>query len=110
SDAEFDRGRCYEMLSDGQGIVGPQATEVFTIPGGPMMMGFVSYSGVHVTDGFQIDTLTDELDWAAKVALPASGGSDLLQNAILVDYPLNYWLVMYYTPNGGSANTKALIF
>jgi hypothetical protein len=111
SDAEFDRGRCYETISEGQGIVGTQAATTFTTPGGPLTMAFVSYSGVHITDGFQVDTLSDDLDWENTVSIPtAASPTDYLKNCILVDYPLQYWLVLYYTPTGGTSNTKALIF
>lgn len=111
SDAEFDRGRCYETISEGQGIVGTQAAATFTAPGGPLMMAFVSYSGVHVTDGFQVDTLSDDLDWENTVSIPtAASTTDYLKNCILVDYPLQYWLVLYYTPTGGTSNTKAFVF
>lgn len=111
SDAEFDRGRCYETISEGQGVVGNQAATTFTAPGGPLMMAFVSYSGVHVTDGFQVDTLSDDLDWENTVALPtAAVPTDYLKNCILVDYPLQYWLVLYYTPTGATSNTRALVF
>lgn len=111
SDAEFDRGRCYETISEGQGIVGTQAFTVFTSPGGPLLGAFVSYSGLHVTDGFQVDTLSDDLDWPNTVSIPtAASPTDYLQNCILVDYPQLYWLVLYYTPTGGTSNTKALVF
>lgn len=111
SDAEFDRGRCYETLSEGQGVVGTQAACTFTVPGGPLMMAFVSYAGVHITDGFQVETLSDDLDWPNTVDIPSAGDStDYLKNCVLVDYPLNYWLVLYYTPTGGTSNTRALVF
>lgn len=110
TDSEFDRGRCYETVSEGQGVTGVQAAATFTAPGGPLLMAFVSYSGIHVTDGFQVDTLVDDLDWANTVDLPtAADTADYLKNAILVDYPQNYWLVLYYTPVGGTTNTKALV-
>lgn len=110
-DAEFDRGRCYETISEGQGIVGNQAATTFTTPGGPLLMAFVSYSGLHVTDGFQTDTVSDDLDWENTVSIPtAASPTDYLKNCILVDYPLQYWLLLYYTPTGATSNTKALVF
>jgi len=110
NDAEFDRGRCYETISEGQGIVGTQAAATFTSPGGPLLMAFVSYSGIHATDGFQVDTIVDDLDWPSTVSLPtAAAPTDYLQNCILVDYPMNYQLWLYYTPPGGTTNTKALV-
>jgi hypothetical protein len=110
TDSEFDRGRCYETISEGQGVVGVQAAATFTAPGGPLLMAFVSYSGIHATDGFQVDTLVDDLDWQNTVDLPtAADTTDYLKNCILVDYPQNYWLVLYYTPTGGTTNTKALV-
>jgi hypothetical protein len=44
-----------------------------------------------------VDTLVVDLDWQNTVDLPtAADTTDYLKNAILVDYPQNYWLVLYY--------------
>lgn len=111
SDAEFDRGRCYEPLAEGFGIVGTHASTNITLPGGNVVRAFVSYSGLHITNGFEIQTWTDDIDWYGTVSTPAfESATDYLKNCILVDYPVNYQLWMFYTPLGGTVNTKAFVF
>lgn len=111
SDSEFDRGRCYEPASENQGIVGTHAATNFTIPSIGIMRAFVSYAGLHVTDGFRVETWSDDIDWPALVSTPATAsGVDYIQNCIVVDYPVLYQLWLYYTPVGGTTNTKALVF
>lgn len=111
TDSEFDRGRCYEPLAEGQGIVGTQAAANLTLPGGEVVRAFASYSGINVTNGFKIETWSDDIDWSALVSTPENAsGTDYLQNCILVDYPVVYQLWFFYTPVSGTTNTKALVF
>lgn len=109
SDAEFDRGRCYEPISTSFGIVGPQAATVFSPPEGPTMLAFVSYSGIHMTDGFQIKTLTDNIDWDGIFGFTSAGNAISLLKSVLIDYPNKYWLVFYYPASGATFNKAAYI-
>jgi len=111
SDAEFDRGRSYESISETEGIVGTQAACLFSPEGGPLYLAYISHAGPRYTDGFQTFPLNNDLDWATTVRLPvAAGATNYLQSSILVDYPLLQQLWFYYTPPGQTTNTKAMVF
>lgn len=109
-DSEFDRGRCYEPIAEDIGIVGTHAACNLTLPGGGIVRPFVSYNGLHVTDGGGFDTWSDDIDFKALVSTPAVDGTDYLKNCILVNYPTNYQLWFFYTPVGGTVNSRALVF
>lgn len=109
SDAEFDRGRCYEPISTGFGITGPQAATLFSPPEGPTMLAYVSYSGIHITDGFQVKTVTDNLDWDGIFGFTFAGNAIALSNAVLIDYPNKYWLVFYYPGSSPGLNNAFII-
>jgi hypothetical protein len=111
TDAEFDRGRAYEAISETEGIVGTQAACLFSPDGGALLLAYISHSGPRYTDGFQSFSLSDDLDWAATVRLPVSGSAtNYLQNAVFVNYANLSQLWLYYTPPGQTTNTKALVF
>jgi hypothetical protein len=57
-----------------------------------------------MTNGYQADTLTDDLDWQSLV------NTTRLANCEFINHPEEYRLLLYYTPVGGSSNTKALAF
>lgn len=110
TDAEFDRGRCYEAISESHGIVGAMAAALFSPDGGAQLLAYVSHDGLHTTDGFQTKVLTNDLDWATTVRLPSAADvTNYLRTSVLVDYPLLRQLWLYYTPPGQTANTKALV-
>jgi len=111
TDAEFDRGRAYEAISETEGIVGTQASCLFSPDGGALLLAYISHAGPRYTDGFQSFSLTDDLDWGATVRLPVSGtAANYLQNCILVNYGILQQIWLYYTPPGQTTNTKALVF
>jgi hypothetical protein len=100
-DAEFDRGRVKTRISNSLGCVGPYAADTFNFGQGERL-AVVSRNGILVTDGQSWDVVTDDLAWEDTVNVSQ------LSNAILVDNPQMYRLEFYYTPLGGSANTKVL--
>lgn len=102
-DADFSRGRAWEDITTAHGIAGPQAAAVFDMGTGPVL-AYVAHNGIHVTDGVRSRPLNIDLAWASTVE------RSRLQYAVLVNYAALYSLVLYYTPTGGSANTKALWF
>ena len=104
TDSEFNRGRCRERLSDGHGIMSRQSATTFTMEGTAPRLAFVSRSGVQMTDGYRVIELTRDLAWSTTV------NTDLLTQAILQDVPHLWSLVLYYTPAGGTNNTRALYF
>ena len=109
-DPTFSRGRPWDILASDHGMVSPQATCMVEWPGKGTVLLYVSYDGIHLTDGVSTELLTDALDWGSLVSLstPATDGSfqqpSYLSNAVLVAYPKQKWVVMYYTPAGGTTN------
>lgn len=111
TDAEFDRGRAYEAISETEGIVGTQASCLFSPDGGALLLAYISHAGPRYTDGFQSFSLSDDLDWGATVRLPVAGSAtNYLANCILVNYAVLQQIWFYYTPPGQTTNTKALVF
>lgn len=101
TDAEFDRGRCFEAISESHGIVGPMAGTLFSPDGGPLLLGYVSHDGLHATDAYQTKALNKDLDWRTTV----TGSS--LNTSMLVNFPILEQLWLYYTISGVN---KALVF
>ena len=111
TDAEFDRGRCYEAISEHHGIVGPMAATLFSPDGGSILLAYVSHDGLRVTDGFQTRSVSDDLDWDLLVrqATP-SDVTNYLKGAVLVNYPLSQQIWMYFVPLGQTTRTQAMVF
>jgi len=111
SDAEFDRGRSQEDLANDHGIAGPLAAVMFDMPGVGTVLAYVSYKGIHITDGITTRELNMDLDWAATVETSLdSDGVPYLQRAMLENYPTEYALRLAYVPVGGTSVTKYLQF
>lgn len=92
-----------EQIHGAHGVVGSYAADLFSFGQG-IRLAYISPYGLLVTDGFSWDVLTDDIDWEATVKVSA------LSSAVLVNNPKRWRLEMYYTPAGGTANTKALYF
>lgn len=103
-DSEFDRGRAVEAISESHGIIGTQASCLFSPPDKPQLLAYVSSQGIHATDGYQTTTLSEDLDWQNTMA------QAYLHQCVLVNYPKLYMLVLYYTAPGATTNKKALYF
>jgi len=101
TDAEFDRGRCFEAISESHGIVGPMAGTLFSPDGGPLLLGYVAHEGLHATDAFQTKVLNKDLDWRTTVTASS------LKASILVNFPILEQLWLYYTVSGVN---KALVY
>ena len=111
TDAEFDRGRAYEAISESSGIVGPQAATLFSPDGATLLLAYISNQGPRYTDGFQAKSLNGDLDWDALVRIPsASDVVNYLDDSILVDYPFLEQLWFYYTAPGSTTNNRAVVF
>ena len=100
-DAEFDRGRCIEVVDTDHGVVGTHAACKFTISG-QAMVGYVSSSGPRMTNGFQATTMTNDLDWESLVDISQ------LSRCILINDPRFHHLRLYYVPIGGSNLSRCL--
>ncbi len=101
TDSQFQQGRAYEKIAD-QGISGPQAAATFTMEGTTPMLAMASRTGLWLTDGYRIREATRDLDWTSLVDI------DAIDDAVLINVPHLWSLVLYYTPVGGTGNTKAL--
>jgi len=113
TDSEFDRGRCYEVLSESFGITGPHAAASFSPDGGAQLLAFLSHAGLLVTDGFEVRPATSGIDWTALLKYPSSGdATNYLEYAVLTDYPNESLLVLDYIPasaaNGTTTPSAAL--
>lgn len=62
-DATFDRGNAVEAITRNYGIVNPMCACVFGTDGQQERLAFVSTQGIHATDGFNLETYSDGLDW-----------------------------------------------
>jgi hypothetical protein len=103
TDAEFDHGRAYEVLSESQGVITTQGFVPFNPTDSTPMLGYVSDNGLKATDGAQVLSLSEDIDWYNTVDITK------LQQSILINYPKQFQLWFYYTPLGGTTNTKALV-
>lgn len=103
TDSEFDRGRAYEVLAETHGVVSLQGTAQFTPTNSAPLLAYVSDSGLKATDGQQVLSLTEDIDWDNLVE-PTK-----LNQAILVNYPKLYQLRFFFTPKGGSTNTQYMV-
>lgn len=111
TDAEFDRGRSQEDLTTDHGIVGPLAAAQVDLPGMGSVLAYVSYKGLHITDGITSREMNMDLDWANTVNLGLDGnGVPYLQQCMLENYASEYALRLAYVPAGGTTVTKYLQF
>ena len=106
ADADFHEGLAHEDIAVDHGIVGSQAGTMFDLTGNGVILGYVGYNGVYITDGITTRPLCSDLDWKKTVNMTN------LSTCILRVYPTEKWLILYYNPYGAahSQNTKALIF
>lgn len=103
-DSDFNRGRCYEDIATDHGMVGPRSTVIVDLPGRGTVFAYLSHRGLFWTDGITAYPLNIDIDWENLFEF------SLLDNAVLVVYPRQYLLALYYTPSGGTYNNKALYF
>jgi hypothetical protein len=98
-------GSAHEDLATDHGIVGPRAACLFDFPGAGPVLAYVSYKGLHITDGVTTKFLNVDLDWVNTVNL------DNISTCVLVNYPQEEWLVFFYNPVGAShtQNTRAFV-
>lgn len=100
-DSAFQIERVKEQIYGAHGCVGPLAAATFSFGQG-IRLAYVSRYGILVTDGFQWDVLTDDVDWPNLVEVSQLG------NAVLTNNPREWRLELDYTPLGGTSNTAAL--
>jgi hypothetical protein len=103
-DSDFREGLSHEPITEDHGIVGPLAAVRFTKPGQGTMLAYVSYNNVYMTDGVTSTYMNRD------IKLPTYIDPAFIQNCVFRNYPKEQWLVLFYTPLGGTRNTKALIY
>jgi hypothetical protein len=79
-DASFDRGKAIEMISRSFGIVNPMCACTFTIDGQTEQLAFVSYKGIHTTDGYNFITRTKNQTWRNFISLTSTSTPIALLN------------------------------
>ena len=111
TDAEFDRGRSQEDIATDHGIAGPLAATLFDMPGTGGLLAYVSYKGIHVTNGITTSELNTDLDWTSLFNMGLdSDGTPYMQRCVLVNYPSEYSLRLAYVPAGDTKVSKYLQF
>jgi hypothetical protein len=102
-DASFQPGRVKTIITDRHGIVGPLAAAPFDWGAG-LRLAYVSNYGVHVTDGYSWDDISDDLDWKNTVNVSA------LSSSFLINKPDLYQLWFFFAPLGSTTVSKFMIF
>lgn len=103
TDSEFDHGRAYEVLSESQGVITTQGFVPFSPTDSTPMLAYVSDNGLKATDGINVMSLSEDIDWYNTVDITK------LDQSIIKNYPKDFQLWFHYTPKSGSTNTKALV-
>jgi hypothetical protein len=99
-DSSFDRGKAFDWVSRSYGCVSPMCACVFSKDGGQETLAFVSDHGVHTTDGYNFDTVTDGLDWSQVISRTSTS------NAIaLIDDRDRQELLFYYRNDSNGNET-----
>jgi hypothetical protein len=100
-DSSFQTERVKSQVQGALGCVGPLAADTWPSQTA-FQLAYVGRYGILTTDGYSWGTLTDDLDWEATVDISKLGSSVLLYD------PRHFVLIFYYTPLGGSTNSRAL--
>lgn len=100
-DASFDRGKAIDPISQSLGVLNPMCICTFSPDAETQILAWVSRKGIHMTDGFNLRTLTNNLNWRA--ILSTSAGAKAIA---LVDDPENQNLVFYYYNPDLAANYR----
>jgi len=79
-DSSFDRGKAIAPISKAYGCVNPMCACTFSMDSKPEGLAFVSDSGIHITDGYSFDTLTDGLNWRGIISTTSTSAPICLIN------------------------------
>jgi hypothetical protein len=102
-DASFQRERGKEQILGAHGIVGPLAGCIFSYGRG-LRLAYVSYYGIHITDGLSWDDISDDLDFDSVIERA------YLHKSALIDNPSKYRLEWYFVPTGQTTIQKVMHF
>lgn len=98
-DASFDRGKALDPITLQYGCVNAMCMCTFSMDESTQLLAFVSWKGIHITDGYSFRTLTNNLDWSAIMPRTASANP-----IALINDPENQDLVFYYRTDGMGSN------
>jgi hypothetical protein len=105
-DASFDRGKAIEPLTSTYGGVNPMCVCTFSMNNATQYLAWVSQKGIHVTDGYTFDTMTDILNWRNILSVGATANGTPIA---LVNDPENKILkFLYRNDDLGAENYKEL--
>lgn len=102
-DKLFQIERVKSKLAGALGVVGSLAADKFVFADREVV-AWVSHEGVVLTDSTGWDYLSDDLDWETLIE------PTRIDKTVLIYNPRFFRLEMYYTPLGGTANTKGIYF
>lgn len=93
-DSAFQTERVKTQIDGALGIVGPLACDIFSLGEGSRA-AWISTAGLIITDGYDWDTVSDDLDWPATVLISS------LSTAQLINNPNEYRLEMVADDTAG---------
>jgi hypothetical protein len=102
SDGTMERERAVELISKQRGIAGPKCATVFQMEGQPLTMACVDKQGLHMTDGYRDYELCPDINFYKLAEISRVSYFELIND------PAEFRLILFYTPLGGTTNTKAL--
>jgi hypothetical protein len=99
NDATFDRGRCIDQISPSYGCYNSQCATTYTGADGRTSLAYVSDHGIHTTDLFSVQNLTDDVDWRTIVATASSAPIALINDP-------DKWELLFYYRNETVSDTE----
>lgn len=116
-DAQFDRGKAKEPISRSYGVVNPMCACTYSIERqgsltgsiwgfAPQLLAWVSQQGIHQTDGYSFETLTNDIDWRGKI-LPLGASTPI---ALVNDWERQQLLFFFQNANAGNETYLCLPF
>ena len=103
ADLAFQPERIITEIEGAFGATNPEAGDLFTFGEGSLL-AYVSPSGIHATDGYKWDILTEDIDWENTV------DTSKLNLATLKNDPQNYRLIFVFTPKGSAITNSKHFF
>jgi hypothetical protein len=100
-DASFQISRVKTQLEGAHGGIGTLTVAPFSF-GQRNLLAYVSRAGIMVTDGETWWILTGDVDWQTRVDITK------LNQAFLMNNPIDFRLEFTYTPLGGAVNSETM--
>ena len=110
TDAEFSHGKCFSDVTSEHGMVGPRAAVLVTFPGRGTVLLYLSYNGLHWTDGVTTKPANTDIDWTGAANGTPLIEPTLIHRSVLEAYPKLSLVSLSYVPYGGTRKTKTMWF